>query len=254
MKITSVINYCTIDHMFLKPCVDGVLPFSDKVIVSYCHHFLDGTPENRELINKGISENPKAEFIEFEYDPSQSSRWHHNACRKLGIMNAPEDTDYFMFLDVDEVLEADKFIKWWSMQQNDLKDSYRLACYWYFREFKYRLKIWEEAIALVKSGPLTQNDHIIFHQEERKAMFWCLPENRRMDKCKMDNIPFSHHFSWVRSKEGMLKKVKSWGHNKDLDWSLLVEKEFSQPFRGKDVIFGDREYDIVEPYLNIPIT
>ena len=163
MKITSIINYCTIDYMFLKPCIDGVLPFSDKVIVPYCDHFLDGTPENRELITKGIAENPNAEFIEFEYESSQSSRWHHNACRKLGIMNAPIDTDYFMFLDVDEVLEPQKFITWWNQQKNNLIDSYRLSCYWYFREFKYRLKIWEEAIALVKSGPLTQNDHIIFN-------------------------------------------------------------------------------------------
>jgi hypothetical protein len=51
----------------------------------------------------------------------------------------------------------------------------------------------------------------------------------------------------------MIKKVKSWGHNKDLNWVPLVEKEFEQPFRGKDVIFGDREYDIVEPYINVEI-
>ncbi len=34
-------------------------------------------------------------------DPTQSSRWHHNACRKLGIMNASEGTDYFMFQKED---------------------------------------------------------------------------------------------------------------------------------------------------------
>jgi hypothetical protein len=152
--------------MFLKPCIDGALPFSDKVIVAYCDHFLDGTPENRELINKGIVENPKAEFIEFEYDPAQSSRWHHNACRKVGILNSAEDTDYFMFLDVDEIIEPDKFILWWNTQQNNLLDSYRLSCYWYFRDFKYRCKNWEEAIAIVKSGPLTRDNQIIFHQED----------------------------------------------------------------------------------------
>ncbi len=253
MKITSIINYCTNDYIFLKPCIDGVLPFSDKVIVSYCDHFLDGTPENRELINKGIFENPKAEFIEFQYNPSQSSRWHHNACRKVGFINSPQDTDYYMLLDVDEVIEPEKFKIWWSQQQGNLVDSYRFSCYWYFREFKYRYKNWEEAIALVKSGPLTTNDNIIFHHEERKAMFWSVSENKRMDKCKLDGLPFSHHYSWVRSKQGMLKKVKSWGHNKDCDWSKLVEKEFEQPFRGKDVIFGNREYDIVEPLIKIEL-
>lgn len=249
MKITSIINYCTNDYAFLKACVDGVKPFSEKVIVVYCDHFLDGTPENKDLINASIQENSGVEFIEFQYNTSQSSRWHHNACRKIGIMHSPENTEYFMFLDVDEILEPDKFIKWWNQQQSNLLDSYRLACYWYFRDFKYRSKNWEEAIALVKSGPLTNNDRIVFHHEERKAMFWNVPENKRMDKCTLDGLPFSHHYSWVRSKQGMLKKVKSWGHNKDLDWSVLVEKEFEQPFRGKDVIFGDREYDIVEPTI-----
>ena len=250
MKITSIINYCTNDYMFLKHCIDAVLPFSHKVIVVYCDHFLDGTPENIELITKGIYENPKAEFIEFQYDSTQSSRWHHNACRKIGFVNAPQDTEYFMLLDVDEIIEPQKFIKWWNMQKNNLLDSYRLSCYWYFRDFKYRCKHTEEAIAIVKKGPLTENDTLVFHQEERKALFWCVAKNRRMDGCNLNGIPFSHHYSWVRSKEAMIKKVQSWGHNKDQDWVYLVNKEFEQPFRGKDVIFRDREYDIVEPYIN----
>lgn len=253
MKITSIINYCTNDYMLLKPCIDGVLPFSNKVIVVYCDHFLDGTPENAELIKKSVAENPNAEFLEFQYDPTQSSRWHHNACRKIGFINAPQDTEYFMLLDVDEIIEPNKFIIWWDSQKNNLLDSYRLSCYWYFRDFKYRCKNIEEAIAIVKRGPLTENDLLIFHQEERKALFWCLPENRRMDKCNLNGIPFSHHYSWVRSREGMIRKVQSWGHNKDLNWVPLVEKEFEQPFRGKDVVFGDREYEIVEPYINPPI-
>lgn len=254
MKITSIINYCTTDHAFINLCINGVRPFSEKVIVSYCDHILDGTPENMKLIEKSASENPDVDFLELEYNPNQPSRWHHNACRKIGIMHSPKNTDYYMFLDVDEILEPDKFIKWWKIQEANPLVSYRLACYWYFREARYRDKNWEEAIAIVKSGPLTQDDGIIFHNEERKAMFWCVPEKFRMDKCKLDNLPFSHHFSWVRSKEGMLKKVKSWGHRGDIDWTSLVEKEFEQPFRGTDVIFKNRQYDIVEPVFDIKLT
>jgi hypothetical protein len=253
MKFVSIINYCTNDYMFLKPCVDAVRPFSSEIIVPYCDHFLDGTPENRELLNKSIAENPGVTFIEFDYNPSQSSRWHHNACRKIGFDVAPKDTDYFMLLDVDEIIEPDNFIAWWKTQEKNPKDSYRLACYWYFRDFKYRSKNWEEAIALVKGGLLTTCDDLTFSNEERKALFWSTLECRRMDKCKLNGLPFSHHYSWVRSKEGMLKKVRSWGHNKDKDWVTLVEKEFEQPFRGKDVIFGDREYDMVEPLINVKI-
>lgn len=253
MKITSVINYCTNDYMFLSSCIQSVRPFSSKIIVPFCDHFLDGTPENEELISKSIRENPGVEFIKFNYEPSQSSRWHHNAGRKIGILSAPSDTEYFMFIDVDEIIEPGKFIEWWKTQDATPLDSYRLACYWYFRDFKYRSKNWEEAIALVKAGPITSNDNLIFHHEERKALFWSIPEHTRMDKCLYNGLPFSHHYSWVRSRESMLKKVSSWGHNKDRDWKSAVEKEFEQPFRGKDVIFGDREYDVVEPYINVKI-
>jgi hypothetical protein len=51
----------------------------------------------------------------------------------------------------------------------------------------------------------------------------------------------------------MLKKVSCWSHNKDKDWISLVHKEFELPFRGNDVIFADREYDIVDPYINLKI-
>ena len=43
----------------------------------------------------------------------------------------------------------------------------------------------------------------------------------------------------------MLKKVKTWGHSHDRNWVDLVNKEFEESFRGKDVIFGNREYDIL---------
>ena len=59
-----------------------------------------------------------------------------------------------------------------------------------------------------------------------------------------------HHFSWVRTKEEMLKKVRSWGHKGDRNWIELVEKEFSTDFQKTDFIHG-YQYKIVEPLFNI---
>ncbi len=30
----------------------------------------------------------------------------------------------------------------------------------------------------------------------------------------------------------MLKKISTWGHNKDRNWVELVEEEFTRPFNG----------------------
>lgn len=251
MKITTIINYCTNDYMYLKSCVDGARPFSSKIIVPYCDHFHDGTAENKWLLNKSTAENLGVEFIEFEYEPTMTSRWHCNASRKIGIELASPDTEYFLLLDTDEIIESDKFIQWIEQQEKSkmLLDGYKLANYFYFRDFKYRAKNTEDSIVLIKNGPLVRNDALVFHDHERSGVFDAAPKKAR--NCMLDGKPFIHHYSWVRSKEAMLKKVTAWSHNADKNWVALVHKEFEAPFRGKDVIFGDnREYEVVEPYLN----
>ena len=52
-----------------------------------------------------------------------------------------------------------------------------------------------------------------------------------------------HHYSWVRTKEQLLRKVASWGHNWERNWTEEVEKEFSRPFNGVDFVHG---YEFVE--------
>jgi hypothetical protein len=47
-----------------------------------------------------------------------------------------------------------------------------------------------------------------------------------------------HHFSWVRTKEEMLTKVRSWAHRNDCNWTDLVEQEFTHEFTGRDFVHG----------------
>lgn len=250
MKIATIINYCTNDYMYLKPCIDGVRSFSSEIIVPYCDRFHDGTPENKDLLSRSIRENTGVQFVEFSYEPSMTSRWHCNASRKLGFELASSDVDYFLLLDTDEIIESDKFVEWFSQQKagGNMLDGYKIANYFYFRDFKYRTKHTEDSIVLVKNGPLVRDDSLIFHEHERSGIFDACPKRAR--NCMLDGKPFIHHYSWVRSKQAMLKKVTAWSHNRDKNWIALVHEEFEKPFRGKDVIFGDnREYEVVEPYL-----
>ena len=249
-NITTIINYCTNDYIFLKPCIDAALKVSNKVIVPFCTHFHDGTEQDQSLLLRSANENPGAEFVQFDYYKGESSRWHCNASRKIGILLAPEETEYFMFLDTDEIIEPEKFIEWFNKEesQGEMADSYRLANYFYFRDFCYRAKEWEDSIALVKNNHNVRNDDIIFHNEERHAFYYYTSNHKRM--CTLNGQPFIHHYSWVRTMEGMLKKVKTWSHRGDRDWASMVKQEFSENFRGTDVIFG-KQYDTVEPYLKI---
>jgi hypothetical protein len=60
-----------------------------------------------------------------------------------------------------------------------------------------------------------------------------------------NNIPMIHHYSWVRTKEQMLQKVKAWGHNADKDWVSLIEEEFSRPFNGKCFV-NNYSYEVLD--------
>jgi hypothetical protein len=68
-KIATIINYCTTDYKFIGHCINEAKSFSDQVIVPVCDHFYDGTPEDRELLEKTYKENlSNAEFCEYKYD------------------------------------------------------------------------------------------------------------------------------------------------------------------------------------------
>jgi hypothetical protein len=67
-----------------------------------------------------------------------------------------------------------------------------------------------------------------------------------------EGLPMLHHFSWVRTKEEMFKKVKNWGHYRDRDWISCIEEEFTRPFNGKDFVHG-YEYNTVDNIFNILI-
>ena len=56
-KIATIINYCTTDYKFIGHCINEAKSFSDQVIVPVCDHFYDGTPEDRELLEKTYKEN-----------------------------------------------------------------------------------------------------------------------------------------------------------------------------------------------------
>lgn len=67
-----------------------------------------------------------------------------------------------------------------------------------------------------------------------------------------DGEPMFHHFSWVRTKKEMLKKVKTWSHCNDRNWEKIVNKEFSRSFNGKEFVKG-QPCEYVEPPIKLTI-
>jgi hypothetical protein len=278
-NIATVISYCTHDYKWLKHCVEKAKQFSSQVIIPVSDHFFNGEPEDRELLEKSYKEIDGVDWLEFEYDPKlyegmglqrlndpftpvkymvdiePTEIWFwHQISRLQGFNAVSDDIEYVLFLDVDEIVETERFIPWLNTFPYKDFNAIRFDSYFYFRDIKFRAIETEDwnGITLVKKSEL--NDEIFFkHSSERLNFINFVAGNKVVKIGDKTGTPMMHHYSWVRTKEEMLNKVKSWGHHKDRDWASLVEKEFEREFNpNEDTCFvhGYR-YSEISPYITL---
>lgn len=250
IRIGTVISYCTLDYKFINECVDAVKSFSKQIIISVADHFFDGTPEDRNLLTTLRSELDDVKIIEYAWHKNDPKYWH-NMARWHGYQNLNSQINYVLFLDADEIIDTILFNNF--IQMNNLFsqfDAFTFYCYWYFREAKFRAKTLERAGLLVKKDIV--NRHNMFTFAERDGIFYSTQRAAIVNG--NDGIPIVHHYSWVRTKEEMLRKVKCWAHKDDADWGRLIEEEFSHEFNGTDFLPGHHyQYDTIEPVYDIKI-
>ena len=244
--ICTVVNFCTHDFRFLRPCIKETARFSQQILVACSDHFFDGKPENPELLDQARRENPEAEFILLPYDAGQShdpqfwvtlSRWN-------ALSHVKPEMEYILFLDADEIVDGSRFATFLKSFPVSRFNILKFGNYYYFRESKYRAKAFEDSVTLGKKKLLSRD--LVVDYEDRNKAWESLPEPKQRMITDKDGTPMIHHFSWVRTKEEMLRKVLSWGHAGERDWQAMVEEEFSRPFSGKDFVH-DYSYEEVQP-------
>lgn len=249
-KITTVVNYCTNDYKFIGACIREAASFSHDVIVPYTDHFYDGTPENKELLAKTIAENPNARFEYFSYDPKLKVLPQHwvTYARLVGWKCTLPESDYILFLDADEVVDSKRFIEWLRVFPLSKMNVIKLANYYYFREVRFQSEIFEDSVVLARKNLL--NEVMIMDFLDRDKIFRDIPDPKARMVLGTDGQPLIHHYSWVRTKAEMMKKVLTWGHSHERNWVQLVEDEFMDDFKGTDFVHG-YQYKTVEPFIQI---
>jgi hypothetical protein len=250
MKITTILMYCSNDFRWIEKCVEQASKISEEIIIPICDHYFDGTPENREILDKTyelLNNNPKVQIIEFEWSPGHPTYYWANMARIIGKEYSLPETDWILWLESDEIIDDIAFNKWIESKEYEQYDSFKLANYWYFREPIYQAKNWEDSVVLVRKE-LVNFD--LSNPREREQCHEFLPVRKKREILGVDNLPMIHHYSWVRTKDEMLRKVKSWTHSGDRDWISQVEKEFEHDFNGSDFIHG-YQYNIVENKFNL---
>lgn len=249
MSLTTILQYSTIDYRFLDASLKQASKFSDKIIIPICDHFFDGEPENQELLEKSfeiIKKYDKCEAYMFEWVGKKSTNIYYNVLSRL-LGTTVANSSWLLYIDVDEIID-DGFGEWFETVKHT-NNTYWLTCYWYFREPIY------QSIRNEGAGLLIRKEHCKWNVDsssDRQQLFYAsnFIDGFNTPILSKEGTPFIHHYSWVRTKEEMLKKVENWGHKHDKNWTSLIEEEFSRPFNGTDFVHG-YEYNIVENKFNI---
>jgi len=255
-NIGAVVSFSANEYKFLAPCLKELHRFCDQIVVSYGDHLYDGTPENLELIQKAKSEHRDLQFIEFAYDgrfKNLGTMFWGGFQRAVGLEALRASMEYVLLIDVDEIIESRLFMRLLRESNYRNYNFLSLVSFWYFGSTSMQATQLEEGPIMVKRAVLQPG--WLVTPADRGILKAIIPDPK-LSTVTYGDKPMVHHYSWVRSKEEMLQKVKSWGHNKDRDWTKLVEEHFARPESEQsgegfsDFVHG-YSYTKVIPYISM---
>lgn len=231
--ISTVISFSTLEIRFFPALITEVSKFSDNIIVVAYDHFFDGSQENIAVINDLIEAYPMVEWNICKWNANQDSKYWHNNARWVGAEQAKYKR--ILFLDADEIPNGSLMKGFLETESLDEYDVFMFSCYWYFRDPTFQATTNEGCGLLADMSKLTKE---MFFTRYERWLYLPFPEVKVKMFCTLAGQTFFHHYSWVRTREEMLTKVKSWAHRDDCNWTERVEMEFTHPFMGRDFVHG----------------
>lgn len=244
MKIASVISYCSYHNPFIERCIEEAKKVSNEVIVISSDCFFDGTEDLKLRQWEVASKVDTYSIINFDnLKREEPSRYYHNLLRKIGFSKVVDDFDFVFFIDSDEILDGD-LVKLWLKKEVQKGEDYKLAHFWYYRDTCYRANQVEEGAVLVSRETLESPEMDWFGDREREnfSTHWNYMANYQ-------NNVLGHHYSWAGTKDMLMRKVSSWGHNQDnVNWKAMIEDEFSHEF-DYTCPFKNYTFTKIKPYV-----
>jgi len=231
--ISTVISFSTLELRFFPALISEVKKFSDDIVVVAYDHFFDGSPEDLVSINALIVKYPDVRWEIGQWNPQKDSKYWHNYARWCGT--AMVKNRYVLYLDADEIPEGDLMRQYLETEPLGEHALYMFSCYWYFREPQFRATTLEGCGLLADTTQLTEE---MFFTIYERWIYLPFPALKSKMYCDLGGKTIMHHYSWVRTKEEMLTKVKSWAHRNDCNWTERVEQEFTHDFNGRDFVHG----------------
>ena len=253
------------DFVFLWPGLKQLAGVCVEVVVAIGTKLWNGDSENgakiESFIDKATTEYPNVSFVKYQVpqDEFKSTRgmvspemyWEGHA-RFVAQVAFKSRHEYVLFLDSDEIIDARTFGAWLDTGGYKGWAAMKRQNYWYWREPCYRARDYiEDSVVLIRTD--AYNPMALFSNQGRHGVWDACTGRKARNLPGIDGKPMIHHYSWVRTKEGMLRKVRAWGHRNDRnDWEACVNTEFSGAFSGTDFLKG-LAYDEVDNTFGIEL-
>jgi len=241
--LSAVVPFCSLESDLIDRVVRSLAPVCGRIVVVYLTHFFTGEPdpEAHEIVTRLASEVPEVVPVRVQWNATQGKT--HQAfwpceLRLRGFVNTV--TPWILMVDADEVLRnAERFAEWFATRK-DTPSTPKLANYWYFLSERRRAKPLEDSIVLTHRSLMM---FPMFRAFTLERTAFCVKDERMVKD--LQGEPMFDHFSWVRSPEKLRRKVATWGHREDRNWSEALEVALSQdPLTTPDFLHG-YEFEIV---------
>jgi len=261
--VSVVINYCSNEKPFLDPLLKECRKFTNDIVVSYGSHLYDGQPEDLEYINGCVDLYKDIKFVKYDVDITMDiskmkgikfrrNAYWHNLARYTGVQ-ALEKKEWVFIIDADEIPDGDYVREWLESVHLNEMECYKIATYWYFKYPVYQAQQLEDSILLIHYKYLTEeNIHADWERDSLIQLSGC--KLMREVKGIGGKILWSH-FSWCRSRQALLHKIKNWGHASDIFRGVNAEQIVDYIFHNNevnDVVHG-YTYNLVPNRYNISL-
>lgn len=264
IPVNSIILYCSLERQFRDVCIANALRVAKAtggiVLVVTCSHLLTGKVEPRFEYAGAEEGEGILHHLLIEYDDKAkrtNQEWilhfRAEATRRMALKAHLES--YTLYLDADEVIDVPRFLAWWKSAWDGhgggneklhsfLPAAFHLNNAWYFRDVRLKACVREDSAVMVEQSKVTPDMFSRIKADREELALLCLGgdavqlRNIKHSFTALDGEPLIHHFSWVRSLEIVLEKVKAWGHAGERDWESIVREAWAAPLLVKEPIHG----------------
>lgn len=260
-NIEAIILYCSNDKKFFSKCINNLLECGIKCNVISYSNFWKGEKENVSQILNDIREfndNPNFKWWIIDWKPNKSNWFWEAYGRWYGLHKmVQKDCKYVLFIDPDEIVDTNDFNNWLNRGIYKKYISIRLKHFTYVIKPEWRVKVWAYNTILCKIDYAKK----LNFKEEGRLQYWNNNNNmsRWLSKLRLNPYfvlqkgrAFVHHYTSVRTKDEMMKKVLNWGHTGDIvDWKENINNCFTPPDKNRFLKGYNLKYKLVDNKFNL---